>query len=1013
MEKFIQKNYQKQKPFSGFLPGISGTLGIPLWSFYVNRGQGIASFGIRDKNGAIMEFYPANQSYAYVATNGFRTFLKINGTYLECFKEEDDFQTLEVDAHRLVLTQQIPAYGIAITITYFTLPQSPLAALVRQVTISNLDGKAKQIELLDGLNQMLPSGIDHGGYKAVSNLLQSWMQVETMDRAIFLKLRASTADSSEVSDVRDGNFYFYEGLPNAHYIYDYKAIYGLDTSFIHPYGFIQHSFSKLSERSQAAVNQVPCAFVLSNFALQDHVTFFGVFGYGKDQSIIANYRKQVNLELLHDKVAENKEIITKLVDFIKTETNQSMFDAYIQQCLLDNLLRGGFPLIFETKKGPIAYHVYSRKHGDLERDYNFFSLEPAYFSQGNGAFRDVLQNRRNDIYIEPKLRDFSIRQFGSFIQADGYNPLSIEGIRFTFEGDIKLFPTGYHSLLKGEFTPGDIATLAHRLGDHPIKQVETILKNSQYTFRATYGEGYWEDHFTYHVDLIEAYLDVYPETKEALMFSTPYAYFVSPALVRPRQEKYVLKDGKIRQYHAVKHDHHAPVREWLKDVNGQVIHHPLFTKLFTLAINKFAHLDPFGMGLMYEGERPGWNDAMNGLPGLFGSGVSELFELKRLVDLLAKCTLPSTLSVLKPLVPFIQSMMKISDAKGMSVWNQRMSALEAYREAIYQPTESSYIKRETVQAMLLHMQSILADAIKRIISSNPITPTYFSYEVTAYEPLSIQVDHGLPTVQVTSFKQINLPRFLEGPTRYLSSINRDQKQAQQLVKHIRESTIYDQPLNLYKTSESLDGLSMEFGRIRAFTPGWLERESDFLHMSYKFFLGLFKSGLYDQYYQDIHHGMTCFMDPSIYGRSPLENSSFIATSNNPDPTKHGQGFFARLSGSTSEVLSLWKLMFFGPTLFDYVNKELVFAIVPKLPASYFKDGHVMTTLFSKIKVKIHYSGDQPTYDPSIVVEAYDLTNGSKTVRIQNSVIKGKEAEAIRALHYQTIDVYLKGGRETG
>ncbi len=37
------------------------------------------------------------------------------------------------------------------------------------------------------------------------------------------------------------------------------------------------------------------------------------------------------------------------------------------------------------------------------------------------------------------------------------------------------------------------------------------------------------------------------------------------------------------------------------------------------------HLDPESKGLMYEGGKPGWNDAMNGLPGLFGSGVSELF----------------------------------------------------------------------------------------------------------------------------------------------------------------------------------------------------------------------------------------------------------------------------------------------------------------------------------------------------------------------------------------------------
>ncbi len=37
---------------------------------------------------------------------------------------------------------------------------------------------------------------------------------------------------------------------------------------------------------------------------------------------------------------------------------------------------------------------------------------------------------------------------------------------------------------------------------------------------------------------------------------------------------------------------------------------------------------------MMESEKPGWNDAMNGLPGIFGSGVSETVELRRVVELL-------------------------------------------------------------------------------------------------------------------------------------------------------------------------------------------------------------------------------------------------------------------------------------------------------------------------------------------------------------------------------------------
>ena len=40
----------------------------------------------------------------------------------------------------------------------------------------------------------------------------------------------------------------------------------------------------------------------------------------------------------------------------------------------------------------------------------------------------------------------------------------------------------------------------------------------------------------------------------------------------------------------------------------------LFTKLFILALLKFATLDPYGMGIEMEAGRPGWDDAMNGLP---------------------------------------------------------------------------------------------------------------------------------------------------------------------------------------------------------------------------------------------------------------------------------------------------------------------------------------------------------------------------------------------------------------
>ena len=84
-----------------------------------------------------------------------------------------------------------------------------------------------------------------------------------------------------------------------------------------------------------------------------------------------------------------------------------------------------------------------------------------------------------------------------------------------------------------------------------------------------------------------------------------------------------------------------------------------------------------------------------------------------------------------------------------------------------------------------------------------------------------------------------------------------------------------------------------------------------MHMTYKYLLSLLKAGLYDEFFSEIKTSLIPFLDPAVYGRSTLENSSFIASSVNPDPHVHGRGFVARLSGSTAEFLSMWITMMAG------------------------------------------------------------------------------------------------------
>src|SRR5438876_3476212 len=73
---FVIENYNQARAFSSFLPGIAGLFGKPMWVFYANRGQCVSSFGVRNKNSSMLEFYPANKAYEFTPLLGFRTFIR-------------------------------------------------------------------------------------------------------------------------------------------------------------------------------------------------------------------------------------------------------------------------------------------------------------------------------------------------------------------------------------------------------------------------------------------------------------------------------------------------------------------------------------------------------------------------------------------------------------------------------------------------------------------------------------------------------------------------------------------------------------------------------------------------------------------------------------------------------------------------------------------------------------------------------------------------------------------------
>jgi len=207
---FTIENYSEAKPFSNFLPAVAGTFGIPLWAFYVNRGQGIASFGVSDKDHAIMEFFPANRSYEQTSLRGFRTFIKLiqkkEEVYYEPFQNNlrqqkyDLSQSMKTYPAGFSIEEKNMSLGLEVRVNYFGMPNESFAALARKVEIKNTLAVPVTLEVLDGLPVIIPFGLKESYLKDMSRTIEAWMQTELSDRkppAAFFKLKSDPEDRPE------------------------------------------------------------------------------------------------------------------------------------------------------------------------------------------------------------------------------------------------------------------------------------------------------------------------------------------------------------------------------------------------------------------------------------------------------------------------------------------------------------------------------------------------------------------------------------------------------------------------------------------------------------------------------------------------------------------------------------------------------------------------------------------------------------------------------------------------
>ena len=610
----------------------------------------------------------------------------------------------------------------------------------------------------------------------------------------------------------------------------------------------------------------------------------------------------------------------------------------------------------------------------------------------------------------------------------------------------------------GELSP----TLTHLYSTCSFRS----LRIASHRIAAQFAQnGFWADHWTYTLDLVNNYLAVYPDKEEHLLYdAAPVPFFLSPAYVLPRVERYSLVDNPahpgtstIRVYKPLTvwgeptfsgelnnellaimasdsyvADTSGAGGVWMRDKTGNTFTVSIGAKLLILGVLKFSTMDPYGMGVEMEGGKPGWNDAMNGLPGIIGSGMSETYEMFQILKYVHKAVATHKRAMELPIefADFLVEMtaaLKTFSASDQSVqaefnyWNASNNAREEYRAATRVRFDGATrkIPAATLVTLLTSMESKVQAGITKALATNAgFSPTYFYYECTEYlmlPPLVATVPPTASRIYPLSFIQHSLPLFLEGPTRHLKTID-TAAERRDVYKRARASALYDSSLQMYTLSASLKSIGPDVGRMVAFSPGWLENESVWLHMSYKFYLELLRGGLYEEFFTEISTGLVPFMNADVYGRSPLEAASFIVSSAFPDSKLHGQGFLARLSGSTAEFLSMWAIMMGGAQPFTLADSSssggssgssgdnLQLAFKPVIPGWMFpEDGKVSFTFLGATTVIYVNTARADTWKVTPTSGTIVFTDGT-TVTEAGGVFSAANAQNVRGLKAVSITI---------
>lgn len=526
--------------------------------------------------------------------------------------------------HRLALT------------FYYEWNNSNLYGFVRKAGIINHAQAEVAVEIIDGLQNVLPYGVDSNLQTTTSNLADAYKRTELLGASglgIFA-LSAIIVDKAEPSEALKANTVWSAGLPNPKYL--------LSTNQLHSFRNGEKIFQEEDVKGEKGAY-----FINANLSIppQQEKKWQIVANVNQSQANIikldSDIKNKNNLikEVLADVEIGTKNLValTASADGLQASADQLGNTRHFSNTLF-NIMRGGifddgylinksdfekyllqankqvfvnnqkilkslsaefsvFTLKEVAAKTGDADFIrlateylplkFSRRHGDPSRPWNKFTINTRSEIDGSkildyeGNWRDIFQNWEALAFSYPAFIEGMILKFLNASTFDGYNPYRVTKDGFDWE---------------------------------------TIEPDNPWSYI-----GYWGDHqVIYLLKFLEFANERYPEMLTSFIDKEIFVYANVPYTIRNYSQ--IVADPKNTIDFNHKADDLLQKRKQQIGADGSLltntkdeIYKVSFTeKLLAMLLAKLTNLVPGG-GIWMNTQRPEWNDANN---ALVGNGLS-------------------------------------------------------------------------------------------------------------------------------------------------------------------------------------------------------------------------------------------------------------------------------------------------------------------------------------------------------------------------------------------------------